>query len=389
MVSVKWPVHAQDEIDAVAEVLRSGKSNYWQGGADGTHSHGQLFEAEFATYTGAQHALTCSNGTTALELALYGAGPSRDDLITDTYQGSPESEVIVPCRTFMATASAVVTCGMRPVLADINIVTMNVTVETLEARRTKNTVAVIVVHFGGLPADMPAIMEWANRHKITVIEDCAHAHGARVDGQHVGTFGAVGCFSFCVGKIMSTGGEGGIVICNDGDLHKRMAARRDHGRYQLVGSRDMTQFEYSVRDFGTNLRMTEMQSGIGRLQLQKLDAWNARRNEIAWAYTNGLNINGLRAPRRDAGRVWYLYVMQVFGKDRQDLLRRLNERGVPARIGGCPSLLREPVFNGRGAPCEIADAVGERTLALPVYPTMTTEDVDEVIRGVREEMERV
>jgi dTDP-4-amino-4,6-dideoxygalactose transaminase len=241
-----WPYHSEDEISAVADVLRSGKTNYWSG------SNGQAFESEFAQYTGAKHAIAVTNGTTALELALHGL-----DL-------PPGSEVIVPCRTFMATASAVVTAGCKPVLADIDA-TLNVTVETLEARRTEKTEAVIVVHYAGLPCDMAAIMDWAGKNTIYVIEDCAHAHGARINGQHVGTFGDVGCFSFCVGKIMSLGGEGGMVITNDETLHRRMGARRDHGRYQMVGSKDMTQFQWTVEEFGTNLRMTEMQSAIGRI----------------------------------------------------------------------------------------------------------------------------
>lgn len=389
-MKTKWPIHSEDEIDAVADVLRSGRTNYWTG------EHGQAFEREWVEYTGAQHALTVTNGTTALELALHGIGT----MITDGDESSVltynrelrirrrDAEVIVPCRTFMATASAVVTSGMNPVLADINSVTLNVTAETLEARRTPRTVAVIVVHYAGLPCDMPAIMEWANKHSIIVIEDCAHAHGARINGKHVGTFGAVGCFSFCVGKIISTGGEGGMVICNDDAIHARMAARRDHGRFQMVGNRDMTQFTYEVQEFGTNLRLTEMQSAIGRLQLKKLDGWNAKRNHIATIYRNAINGPGIRHPARADGRVWYLYNMQVFDRDRQDLLRRLNERGIPARIGGCPNLLMEPVFGGVGAPCPEADAVGERTLSLPVYPTMTLSDVEEVCTVVNEELKR-
>lgn len=383
-MQIKWPHHAQDEIDAVVDVLRKGKTNYWQGGADGERSEGQLFESEFAQYTGAAHALAVTNGTTALELALYGV--HQDDRIEMARQGQTPWDVIVPCRTFMATASSVVTNGMKPILADIDPVTLNVTVETLEARRTRNTIAVIVVHFAGLPADMPAIMAWARQHNIVVIEDCAHAHGARINGQHVGTFGDVGCFSFCVGKIMSTGGEGGMVVTNNPDLHARMAARRDHGRFQMVGNRDMTQFTYEVGAYGTNLRMTEMQAAIGRRQLLKLDGWNARRQEIMWAYTNGLNIPGVRAPRRDAGRVWYLYILQIFDRDRQDLLRRLNDRGIPARIGGCPNLYGEPVFKGQALPCPNADAVGARTVALPIYPTISDADVGEVIEAVRGEL---
>ena len=366
----KWPYHFQDEIDAVADVLRSGKTNYWSG------PHGQAFESEFAAYTGAKHALSVTNGTTALEAALYATRRM--------------GEVIVPCRTFMATASAVVTAGCIPVLADIDALTLNVSVDTLDARRTSRTVAVIVVHYAGLPCDMYEICKWAKRHNIVVIEDCAHAHGAFIcdlkdgkiiDRRHVGTFGDVGCFSFCVGKTMSTGGEGGMVITNNEILHNNMAARRDHGRYQMMGTKDMTQFQWTVEAFGTNLRMTEMQSAIGRLQLKRLDGWVDRRNEIADAY--GEILNNVGDHKIDAGMRHGRYMHMAVIEDRDRIMKELISLGVPARLGGCPNIGREAVFNGEAAECPIADGIGERTLSLPVYPTMTDQDVDEVLSAAR------
>ena len=353
-----WPYHSEDEISAVADVLRSGKTNYWSG------PNGQAFESEFAQYTGAKHALAVTNGTTALELALHGL-----DL-------PPGAEVIVPCRTFMATASAVRTLGCKPILADIDS-RLNVTAGTLEARRTYRTGAVIVVHYAGLPCDMDSIMKWAKKHGIVVVEDCAHAHGARINGQHVGTFGAAGCFSFCVGKTMSLGGEGGMVITNDDDAHRRMGARRDHGRYQMVGSKDMTQFQWTVETFGTNLRMTEMQSAIGRIQLKKLDGWVTRRNQIAAAYDAILG--GIPTPTNmNHGR--YLYVAYVEERDRKMLT--LQNMGVAARLGGCPNIGREAVFQSRAHACPVADDLGTRTLSLPVYPTMTDGEVEAVLKAV-------
>lgn len=363
MVTTKWPIHSADEIDAVAVVLRSGATNYWVG------PHGQAFESEWAAYTGAQYALTVSNGTTALECAIHA-------LRLEPYG---KNEVVIPCRTFMATASAVVNNGLAVVLADIDPETLNVTVETLEARRTPKTGAVIVVHYAGLPCDIEAICKWAKQYDIRIIEDSAHAQGARVGGKHVGTFGDIGCFSFCVGKIMSTGGEGGAVITNDSELYRRMGAYRDHGRYQLRGSKDFTKFEYSVQEFGSNLRLTEMQSAIARLQLKKLDGWVARRREIAAMYDAAFGWPVVRP-----GHAFYMYT--GFIDNRDAVLTALNDRGIPARLNGCPNLYLEPVFVGKGLRCPNADASGARTLGLPIYPTLSNEDVAEVIAAVREEL---
>jgi len=268
---------------------------------------------------------------------------------------------------------------MNPILADIDATTLNVTVETLEARRTNNTAAVIVVHYAGLPCNMYDIMKWARNHDIMVIEDCAHAHNSRINNYHVGTFGDVGCFSFCVGKTMSTGGEGGMVITNNKEFHKRMAARRDHGRYQMVGTKDMTQFQWTVEEFGTNLRMTEMQSAIGRIQLTKLNGWVDRRNAIAAEYNKVLP--GVEAlPFQHHGRYMYLALVN----DRDAKMIALQKRGVAARLGGCPNIGREAVFNGFAQPCPVADEVGQRVLQLPCYPTMTDEMVEDVVMNVRE-----
>lgn len=356
----QWPYHSENEIAAVAEVLRSGKTNYWVG------EHGQAFESEFAAYTGAQHALTVSNGTTALEVAIHALGISY-------------GEVILPCRTFMATASAVVMNGLTPVLADIDETTLNVTVDTLEARRTPQTKAVIVVHYAGLPCDIEAICQWAAAHQITVIEDCAHAHGARVGGKHVGTFGAIGCFSFCVGKIMSTGGEGGMVVTRDPALHARMAAYRDHGRYQIAGNpmNHTPEFLWTVSEFGSNLRMTEMQSAIGRIQLKKLYGWVARRNEIADIYDAILylapGVTLIRPPPLTC-HARYMYLLLV--EKRDEVLRRVFALG--ARLGGCPNIGHEKAFRGHAAPCPVADAIGGYVMSLPIYPTLTDAEVDAI-----------
>lgn len=372
-MQTKWPYHDADEIAAAVEVLQSGKTNYWTG------PHGQEFEKEFARATETQYAVAVSNGTTALECALHGLNLPAG------------AQVIVPCRTFMATASACVMNGLRPVLADIDPNTLNVTVDTLEARRTDRTCAVIVVHYAGLACNMHEIMDWARRHSIMVIEDCAHAHGAGLAYHDVqaggvylkplGGIGHIGCYSFCVGKIMSTGGEGGMCVTNDPGLHARMASYRDHGRYQMVGAKDMTQFQWTVEHFGSNLRMTEVQAAIGRLQLKKLRGWVERRRMIAMRYDKAFgDLLGWKA--YSSGHSFYMYLTRVYPNRRDKMLELLNARGIPARIGGCPNIGHEKAFGGIAEACPVADEVGARIMALPCYPTMSDDDVNKVIGGI-------
>lgn len=365
-MKAKWPHHEQDEIDAVVEVLRSGRSNYWTG------EEGTSFESEFAAYTGARFGLAVSSGTAALEVAIESMGRAG-------------GEVILPCRTFVATASAVYRQGHNPILADIDAVSLNVTVDTLEARRTERTVGVVVVHYAGRPCDMTAIMEWALSHRLWVVEDCAHAHGSRIGKQHVGTFGHAGCFSMCVGKTMSTGGEGGMIITDSDALRRRMTAVRDHGRYQMAGSRDardLSTFKYTVSVFGSNARMTEMQAAIGRCQLKKLDGWVKRRREIGARYDNKFCVGPYKPTAVIVdGMSPYMYLLPVSEHKRERLLKLVD---IGVRFGGCPNIGVEPVFKGGAAPCPVADAVS--VVSLPIYPTLTDDAVGEIIEAVVREL---
>lgn len=346
----RWPVHGEDEIAAVAEVLRSGRTNYWTG------ENGVEFEKEFAAYTGAKHALAVSSGTSALELAYAAADVGLGD------------EVIVPARTFIATASAAALMGAKPVVADIDSETLCVSIDTIRARFSEKTKAIVVVHWGGLICpDIARIADFCNVVGVTLIEDCAHAHGA----QFAGRIGDIGCFSMCVGKIMSTGGEGGMIITHNEDLHNQMSARRDHGRFQMVGNRndaDLSTFRYTVDEFGSNARMTEMQAAIGRLQLKKLDGWVARRRKIMQIYDASLH----QSVYSD-NHAGYLYNPRFTKKQRVRILTEVAE----ARHGGCPNIAHEPAFEKRGwkYECGVADDVGKHVIGLPIYPTMSDEEV--------------
>jgi dTDP-4-amino-4,6-dideoxygalactose transaminase len=355
-----WPVYAEDERKAVDRVLQSGNSNYWTG------EEGKLFESEFAAWCGVSHALCVCNGTIALELALRGCGIGRGD------------EVIVTPRSFLASAAAIVAVGATPVFADVELNSGNLTVETISSVTTEKTRGIVVVHIGGWPAEMPAIMEFARSKNIKVIEDCAQAHGASIHSQKVGTFGHVSAFSFCQDKIISTGGEGGMVVTNDQSIRDMLWSLRDHGRDRaaFLSNDHPPGFRWLQHQFGTNARMTEMQAAIGRCQLQKVDGWVAKRNQNATAIEEQLQqlggVTALVVPKHMNHAYYRVALLVDDEQQRNRMLAALNECGIAATIGPCPEIYREPAFVSAGfvppSRLPVAEELGRRTLSLPTYP---------------------
>ena len=279
--STAWPHFAEDEIAAVTAVLRSGKINYWTG------EEGRAFEREYAQATGRRHGIALANGTLALELALlaFGIGPG--------------DEVITASRTYVASASCAVMRGAVPVVADVDLDSQCVTAETLRAALTPRTRAIVAVHLAGWPCPMDEIMALAAEHQLIVVEDCAQAHGATWRGRPVGAFGHAAAFSFCQDKIITTGGEGGMLVLDDEDAWQRAWAYKDIGRsFEAVYRRQHAPgFRWLTESFGSNWRLTELQSAIGRLQLAKLPAWTAARRHNAGVLTRGFaEIPALRVP---------------------------------------------------------------------------------------------
>jgi dTDP-4-amino-4,6-dideoxygalactose transaminase len=380
-----WPVFAEDERAAAMRVLESGRVNYWTG------AEGRAFEEEFATYTGAEHAVAVANGTVALELALeaLGIGPGDD--------------VIVPSRTFVGTASAVIARGARPVFADVDRTSGNLTVDTIAAAMTPDTRCVIPVHVGGWPCDMEAIMAFANQHELLVVEDCAQAHGARWNGRHVGTFGHAGAFSFCQDKIMTTAGEGGMLITNSDATYQFAWEYRDHGRSMeameraaLLGGHE---FKYMVDSFGTNWRMTEVQAAIGRVQLGKLDEWvEIRRRNAALLDAMLADIPGIRVtlPPEEAYHSYYKYYAQVDpsvlakGWSRARILDEMNVRGVVCLQGTCTEVYRERAFveEELGPPqrLPVAAELDAISIMLLVDPTHSESDMMRAASVLRQVM---
>lgn len=363
-----WPHYEPDEVEAAAEVLRSGRVNYW------TSDTVQTFERAYAEHLGVARALAVANGTLALEVALgaFSIGAGHD--------------VLVPSRSFVASASCVLARGARPVFCDLERDGQVVSVATLEAARTPATKAAIVVHLSGFVAEMPAIMEWASTHGVIVIEDCAQAHGASLGGRPAGAFGHGAAFSFCQDKILSTGGEGGLFATSDEAAYRRAWSLNQHGKsYEGVFEREHEPgFRWLVETPGTNWRLTALQAAIGLRQLEKLPAWRAARARNAEILREALEpLTGIRFDREPEGMVnaYYrttCYLDPADGLSARDgIMARLQAAGWPVQSGTCAEIYREALFQSAGlAPPErlpVARELGETSLWFKVHPTINPE----------------
>ncbi|AEU35843.1 DegT/DnrJ/EryC1/StrS family aminotransferase [Granulicella mallensis] len=373
-----WPSFSQEEIAAVTRVLESGKVNYWTG------DQGRQFEAEFAAFTGCKHAIALANGTVALELALQALGIG------------PGDEVISTSRTFIASASCTVMRGATPVMADVDRDSQNITAETIRAVLTPRTRAIIAVHLAGWPCDMDPILDLAREHGLKVIEDCAQAHGATYKGRPVGSMGDVNAFSFCQDKILTTGGEGGMLTTNDTALWSRAWAYKDHGKsYDAVYHRHHPPgYRWLHESFGTNWRLTEMQSAIGRLQLGKLPQWVQARRELADVLTERFSaMPALRITKPTAESMHSFYKYYVFlrterlreGWDRQRIADAINAEGVPCFSGSCSEIYLEKAFPAELRPptrLPVAQELGETSLMFLVHPTLNKSDMEDAADAV-------
>ncbi len=375
-----WPQIDAEMVAAAEAVLRSGKVNYWTG------SEGVAFEREFAAWVGVPYALTVANGTVALEAGLRALGIG------------PGDEVILPSRTFIASASAIVAVGARPVFVDVDPWTGTILVEAIGNAVTQATRAILAVHLGGWPCDMPAILDVARRHGLRVVEDCAQAQGATLDGRMVGSFGDVAAFSFCQDKLMTTAGEGGMVCTHDELLWKRIWAYRDHGKdFDLVPAGEKTAgFRWVHESFGSNLRMTEVQSAVGRVALKRLAGWLERRRANAAYMADRLGrIAALRIPAvpEGVGHAYYRFYafvrigMLAEGWDRDRILEELTASGIPCGSGSCSEVYLEKAFPPEWKPSErlpVAWELGECSLAFLVHPTLELRHVERICDAVEE-----
>lgn len=382
-----WPSFSEEEVAAVADVLRSGRVNYWTG------QQCHAFEREFAAWAGTAHAVAVANGTVALDLALHGLGIG------------PGDAVIVTPRTFLASATCVINAGATPIFADVDPDSGNLTAETIAAVLTPQTRAVIVVHLAGAPAEMDAIMALATARDLKVIEDCAQAHGARYKGRSVGSIGHAGAWSFCQDKIMTTGGEGGMITTNDRALWTRMWSFKDHGKsWEAVHEREHPPgFRWLHESVGTNWRMMEMQAAIGRIQLQRMPDWTARRSANAARLREAIEPfagadGAVRLPHPvgagsggssvHAQYKFYAHVRPENLADhwtRDRIIAEINALGVPCFQGSCSEVYLEKAFDSVGRPSRrlpAARQLGETSLMFLVHPTLGQDDMDRACHAI-------
>ena len=380
-----WPSFTQEEADAVSQVLLSNKVNYWTG------TECREFEKEFAAWAGTDYAVALANGTLALDVALQAMGIGEGD------------EVIVTPRSFIASVSTVVNAGAIPVFADVEADTGNLSARTIAPHITDKTKAIICVHLAGWPCDMDEIMALAKQHNLWVIEDCAQAHGAKYKGRPVGSIGHVGAWSFCQDKIMTTGGEGGMVTTNDKALWQKMWEYKDHGKNydSIYHKQHPPGFRWLHDSFGTNWRMMEMQAVIGRIQLKKMAEWTNIRTQNAKILRDALTQFAgeqqfLRIPDiefhqvmgGDSVHAYYKYYVYVRPENlpeninRDSILNALNEKKIPCFSGSCSEIYLEKAFDNYPsrpkARLTVAKELGETSLMFLIHPTLTTNEMQTI-----------
>ena len=377
-----WPYFSDVEIDAVTSVLRSGKVNYWTG------NECKEFEREYADFVGTRFAISMANGTVALEGALHGLGIG------------PGDDVIVPSRTFIASASAVVARGARPVVCDIDVDSQTLTADTIRTVLTPRSKAVLVVHLAGWPCDMDPICDLAREKKLFIIEDCAQAHGAMYKGRPVGSLGDVAAFSFCQDKILTTAGEGGMLVTDNEQVWRRAWELKDHGKNvcKVNNAANGTKFIWLHDSFGSNWRMTEVQAALGRIVLKKLPEWVEKRRSLALVFERRFKqISALRVVVSPVQVYHSYYKYYVFvrsellaeGWTRDRVLEAITAEGVPCYSGTCSEIYLEKAFPEEWRPTHrlaVAKRLGETSLMFLVHPTLSVSDVEQMADAVEKVM---
>lgn len=387
-----WPSFTKEEANKAKEILLSNKVNYWTG------NECRNFELEFASFSNTKFAIAVANGTVALDLAFNALEIKNGD------------EIIVTSRTFLASVSSIVNAGAKPIFVDICENSQNITPKNIESAITKKTKAILCVHLAGWPCDMDEILKIAKQRNIYVIEDCAQAHGAKYKGKSVGSFGDIGCWSFCQDKIMTTGGEGGMVTTNNKKFWNKMWSFKDHGKsYNAVYKKKHPPgFRWVHESFGTNWRMTEIQGAIGRIQLKRMASWTKIRNkyqEMIWSAAN--KMPGIRVPQFrcnscicdksidcvHAAYKCYLFIEKEKLKkewNKERIITELSKKGVPCYSGSCSEVYLEKAFKKDNLKpkkrLKVARKLGETSLMFLVHPSLKKSEIKLTCKALKEIM---
>ena len=360
-----WPNFSKNLISNVGRILGSGKINYTDG------PYGIKFEKEFSKFVGNRYSIAVCNGTAALEVAIKSLRLPKN------------SEIIVPARSFFASASCIVNTGYIPVFADVNLLTQNILIDDIKKKITKRTKAIICVHLAGLPCDMDSIKKLANKKKIKIIEDCSQAHGASIDNKQVGSFGDISTWSFCNDKIMSTLGEGGMISTNKKKLYEICKRSINHGT-NLKKNKKTEKFIYNKDYFGTNLRITEIQSFAGLEQLKNLKKVQKKKENISKSYFDLIskyqNYFDCYYPTKKIKSAWYRFYfflktdIKNYQKLRFKIIKDLRKNNLKCFTGSCPEIYLEKAFkklnNIKPIRLKNCKILGETSIALEINHTL-------------------
>ncbi len=360
-----WPNFDKNLISKVNSIISSGKINYTEG------SYGIKFEKEFSKFVGNKYSVAICNGTAALEVAIKSLRLPKN------------SEILVPARSFFSSASCIVNTGYVPVFVDVDLSTQNISIDDIKKKITKKTKAIICVHLAGLPCDMYGIKKIINKKKISIIEDCSQAHGASIDNKQVGSFGDISTWSFCNDKIISTLGEGGMISTNKKKLYLFCKRIINHGT-NLKDNKKTEKFIYNKDYFGTNLRITEIQSCAGLEQLKKLKKIQKKRENISKSYHKILSryksYFNCYYPSKKIKSAWYrLYFflrtdLKKYQKLRFKIIQDLRKNNLKCFTGSCPEIYLEKAFkklnNSKIIRLKNCKTLGETSIALEINHTL-------------------
>ena len=336
MQEKNWPNFSQNLIQKVVKVIKSGNINYTYG------TQGKKFENFFSKYIGNKYSIALCNGTAALEVALK------------SLELPKKSEIIVPARSFFSSAACIVNTGHIPIFADVDLITQNISIQDVKKKITKRTKAIICVHLGGMPCDMYNLKKIAKKNNLKIIEDCSQAHGASIENKKIGSFGDISTWSFCTDKIISTLGEGGMISTNKKKLYEFCKSYINHGTKLKNDKKNFNKFIYNKDSFGTNLRLTEIQSCSGLEQLKNLKKIQIKREKMSKDYFNLImkNQNHLYSyyPPQKTKSAWYRFYFFIksdvknYKKIRNKIIKNLKQKNLRCFTGACPEIYLEKSF---------------------------------------------